>query len=401
VTRHDASLGDAVRASAERAVAVGRDAGTVVTGDGAKVADTIIELTVQAPAPESSPSEPSEQEVTDAVARYASRVAQVYGRLDLEVLTPLGEDQPEVRLPTVFVAPTVRADPPPVQLPRELHKRMLETNGLPDDELLPPGMDTDAFERLRNSYLERSEQCALEMLAGPSGRRAVILGDPGAGKSTLIRYLSLTLTCGEPDGALHLLKDLVPLVVELRQYADDRWHHSSFEDYLDHQHSHFGLCVPSAVRDQLLAEGQALVIFDGLDEIFDPKVRAEAMQRIAAFASRWPSARILVTSRVIGYQRAVLDNAGFTHFKIQDLDEDRISTFADLWYRTTCPGDPEQASDLAERITSAIENSRPLQEMAGNPLLLTILAIIGRRHPLPRNRRGVYEHAVTLSVSLG
>ncbi|MDX2932827.1 HEAT repeat domain-containing protein [Streptomyces ipomoeae] len=398
MTRRDASPGDAVRASAERAVAVGRDVRTVVTGDGAKVADTFIEhqTVYQAPAPASSPSA---QEVTDAVAHYALRVAQVYGRVDLGVLTPPGEAQPTVRLPEVFVAPTVRADPPPVQLPRELQRRALESGWLLDDELLPPGTDTDAFERLRNSYLERPEQCVLETLAGPSGRRAVLLGDPGAGKSTLIRYLALTLLRGEPDGALHPLKGLVPLVVELRQYADDRWHHSSFEAFLDHQHSDFALSVPPAVREELLAEGRALMIFDGLDEIFDRKVRAEATQRIAAFAARWSSTRILVTSRVIGYQRAALDSAGFTHFKIQDLDEERISTFAEHWYRNTCPDDPVLARELTERFTSATENSRPLQEMAGNPLLLTILAIIGRSPSLPRNRRDVYEHAVTILVA--
>ncbi|MDO0930250.1 HEAT repeat domain-containing protein [Streptomyces sp. DG2A-72] len=343
-------------------------------------------------------SSPAEQKVTDAVAHYAGRAVQVYGRLDLDVLAPVGEAPSAVRLPEVFVAPTVRADPPPVQLPRELQRRVLESGGLLDDELLP-GSDTDAFERLRNSYLERPEQCVLETLAGPSGRRAVLLGDPGAGKSTLIRYLTLMLTCGELDGALHLLQGLVPLVVELRQYADDRWHHSSFEDFLDHQYRDLALGVPPAVRDHLLAEGQALMIFDGLDEIFDVRARTEAVQRIAGFAARWPATRILVTSRVIGYQRAVLDSAGFAHFKIQDLDDARISTFADRWYSNTCPDDAVLARERSERLTSAIETSRPLQEMAGNPLLLTILAIIGRHPSLPRNRRGVYEHAVTVLVA--
>ncbi|MEU6470179.1 HEAT repeat domain-containing protein [Streptomyces massasporeus] len=343
-------------------------------------------------------SSPAEQMVTDAVAHYAGRAVQVYGRLDLDVLAPVGEAPSAVRLPEVFVAPTVRADPPPVQLPRELQRRVLESGGLLDDELLP-GSDADAFERLRNSYLERPEQCVLETLAGPSGRRAVLLGDPGAGKSTLIRYLTLKLTCRELDGALHLLQGLVPLVVELRQYADDRWRHSSFEDFLDHQYSDLALGVPPAVRDHLLAEGQALMIFDGLDEIFDVRVRTEAVQRIAGFAARWPATRILVTSRVIGYQRAVLDSAGFAHFKIQDLDDARISTFADRWYRNTCPDDAVLARERSERLTSAIETSRPLQEMAGNPLLLTILAIIGRHPSLPRNRRGVYEHAVKVLVT--
>ncbi|MFF3096130.1 HEAT repeat domain-containing protein [Streptomyces cyaneofuscatus] len=382
-------------AGAERAVTIGRDAKTVVTGDGVTIIENLSVTTTPGP---TAPTQTSDQEVTDAIARYAVRAEQVYGRLDLGVLTPPGENAPVIRLTEVFVVPTVRADPPPVQLPRELERRLLEEGGFGDDGFLPPGTDRESFEHLRNSYLERPEQGVLEALAGPSGERTVLLGDPGAGKSALIRYLTLLLTRGEPEGALHPLRGLVPLVVELRQYADDRWRHSSFEDFLDHRHSDFSLGVPLSVRERLLAEGRAWVVFEGLDEIFDAQVRAEATQRMTAFADRWPSARITVTSRVIGYQRAALDGAGFAHFKVQDLDKERISTFLDRWYRSTCADDPARAKELAERMTAATENSRPLQEMAGNPLLLTILAIIGRRRALPSNRRGAYEQAVAVLV---
>ncbi|MFD8464144.1 HEAT repeat domain-containing protein [Streptomyces cyaneofuscatus] len=381
-------------AGAERAVAVGGDAEIVVTGDGATIIKSLTLATTSGPA---TPAQASDQEVADAVARYASRAEQVYGRLDLGVLTPPGENAPMIRLTDVFVVPAVRADPPPVQLPRELERRLLE-EGFGDDGFLPPGTDRESFEHLRNSYLERPEQGVLEALAGPSGERTVLLGDPGGGKSALMRYLTLLLTRGEPDEAPRPLRGLVPLMVELRQYADDRWRHSGFEDFLDHRHSDFGLGVPPSVRERLLAEGRAWVVFEGLDEIFDPQVRAEATDRMAAFADRWPAARITVTSRVIGYQRAVLDGAGFAHFKVQDLDEERISAFLDRWYRSAFADDPARAKELAQRMTSATENSRPLEEMAGNPLLLTILAIIGSRRALPNNRREAYEQAVAVLV---
>ncbi|MFF7626915.1 HEAT repeat domain-containing protein [Streptomyces cyaneofuscatus] len=381
-------------AGAERAVAVGGDAEIVVTGDGATIIKSLTLATAPGPA---TPDQASDQEVADAVARYASRAEQVYGRLDLGVLTPPGENAPVIRLTDVFVVPAVRADPPPVQLPRELERRLLE-EGFGDDGFLPPGTDRESFEHLRNSYLERPEQGVLEALAGPSGERTVLLGDPGGGKSALMRYLTLLLTRGEPEEAPRPLRGLVPLMVELRQYADDRWRHSGFEDFLDHRHSDFGLGVPPSVRERLLAEGRAWVVFEGLDEIFDPQVRAEATDRMAAFSDRWPAARITVTSRVIGYQRAVLDGAGFAHFKVQDLDEERISAFLDRWYRSALADDPLRAKELAQRMTSATENSRPLEEMAGNPLLLTILAIIGSRRALPNNRREAYEQAVAVLV---
>ncbi|WP_406293026.1 HEAT repeat domain-containing protein [Embleya sp. NBC_00888] len=352
-----------------------------------------------ATSPSARLSAPSDHEVAEAVTRYARRVVEEFGGLDLEVLTPFGDEHPAVRLPEVFVAPTVRADPPPVELPRELSRRLTESGGLLADEFLPPGFDAGASERMWTSYAQRPQECVLEVLVGAAGRRVVLLGDPGAGKSTLVRYLALSLTCGEPDRALSGLAGVVPMVVELRRFVDERARYGGYEEFLDRQHHDFGLCVPAAVRERLLVEGRAVVAFDGLDEVFDPRARVEACRRVAAFAARWPAARILVTSRSVGYQSALLAGAGFAHFKVQDLDEERIKEFTRSWYRSTCPNDPGLVAELVDRLDSALEGSRPLQEMAGNPLLLTILAIIGRRQPLPRNRRGVYEHAVTVLVA--
>ncbi|MGW7202315.1 NACHT domain-containing protein [Streptomyces sp. NPDC054837] len=334
------------------------------------------------------------------MAQYAWRIAQVYGRLDLEVLTPLSEtEHPTVELREVFVTPTVRADLPPVELPRELLKRLVESGELSDEDHVPPGVDSASLMSLRDSYLRRPAQPVLEVLAVPANRLLVVLGDPGAGKSTLVRYAALALAGGPADRPLADLAGRVPLVVELRQYAEEQWRHSSFEDFLAHLHEAYTLSVPRPVQEELLTNGRALVVFDGLDELFDPTVRARTSQRIAAFAARYPSARIVVTSRVIGYQRGILEAAGFAHFMLQDLDEGRIRAFIRSWYGVACPNAPVQAGQLVERLTSAVTSSRPLQEMAGNPLLLTVLAIIGRRQTLPHNRRSVFEHAVTVLVS--
>ncbi|MER7754529.1 HEAT repeat domain-containing protein [Kitasatospora sp. NPDC097643] len=366
------------------------------------------------------------ESVAAACAAYARRVRETYGRLDLEVLTPLSEqgEHPVVELREVFVTPQVREDPPPVELPRELLQRLAATG---ESEGLPPGLRRATVDRLRAEYLSRPTEDVLTVLAGPRGERAVLLGDPGSGKSTLARYLALTLTHAsthtlthasthtdahadpharahadahaDVTGPLAPLAGRLPLVVELRQYAEERWRGRTFEEFLDHLHHTTGMSVPGPELHRLLTEGRAVVIFDGLDELFDPGVRTATATGIAAFAARYDRVRTIVTSRVIGYQRGPLGAAGFTHLMLQDLDPGRIATFACRWYRIACPADPQLAARLVERITGAVAASRPIRELAGNPLLLTILAIIGRRQTLPRDRQGVYEHAVRVLVA--
>ncbi|WP_103528865.1 NACHT domain-containing NTPase [Streptomyces sp. SM12] len=333
-----------------------------------------------------------------AIGAYARRVREAYGRLDLDVLMPHSDqgDYPAVELREVFVPPGVRADPPATPLPRELLERLRERGELPREDELPPGVDPEQVARVHGTSQPPVEE-ALTVLAEPGRQRTVVLGDPGSGKSTLARYVALALAGGADLGAE--LAGRLPLVVELRRYAEARWRERTFEDFLDHLHAIEGMSVPPPVLRSLLTRGRALVVFDGLDELFDPAIREDTARRIAGFASRHPDVRVIVTSRVLGYRKAVLGGAGFGHYQLQDLTQPQIEQFTRQWYATSCPGDPGAAELLAQRLTEAVGHSRPVRELAGNPLLLTILAIIGRRQTLPRDRQGVYEHAVTVLVA--
>ncbi|MGI5181983.1 HEAT repeat domain-containing protein [Dactylosporangium sp. CA-152071] len=337
----------------------------------------------------------------DHVAQYRARVRDQRRRLDLSALAlPDHPDDIEVTVADVFVEQLVREEPPPpVELPRDWLRRM-QTEGQIKPGELPEHIDASEADHLRELYLAKPWQRLFDVLSDTEHRKVVLLGDPGSGKSTVTNYLMLVLSRARRDERLSALTDVLPFVVELRSYSAMlvSGECESFVEYLAHQAARDGLGLPEAVLRQYLADnGRALFIFDGLDEIFDRNQRTAVTARIAAFVEEFPSVRVLVTSRVIGYVRKALTDAGFAHFTLQDLGDEQIQDFLARWYRHTM-SDDESAGIRRLRLLETLRLTSAIRELAGNPLLLTILAIISRHKALPRERWNLYNHAAGVLV---
>jgi energy-coupling factor transporter ATP-binding protein EcfA2 len=338
----------------------------------------------------------------DALNAYYDRLQQQFARLDLDALTPpQREEYLQIWLQSVFVEQSVRENPPPLELPKELWQRLQAEAELEEDDL-PAGFDLEDLRQAKEAYQAKPLRPVLDVLTQPAGQRVVLLGDPGSGKSTLARYLVLSLiTTADGDERLATLRGYLPVLIELRTYTGLRRKNEreTFLEFIDHLARMEGLGLDREALDtHLRQDGRALVIFDGLDEIFDPEERDRVSRQIAGFATRYPQARLLVTSRIIGYRRSTLADARFTHHTLQDLDEDQISEFLTSWYTLALHDRPGDAEKRRQRLETAIRESRPIRELAGNPMLLTILAIIGKNQELPQERWKVYDHAATVLV---
>ncbi|MFN9694429.1 MAG: SIR2 family protein [Synechococcaceae cyanobacterium] len=327
------------------------------------------------------------------LAGYRQAMARHYGRLKLEELDATSSDMPQgMRVTEVFIPPTARACeeflPRALELPKEQQQRLREQGVLDGSE-----WDEEALARLRRSYLDQAPQPMLEVLADPSQRKLVVLGDPGSGKSLLLQYLVLAWA---EAGDLTLRDAPLPLLIELRDYASRRAK-GEVKDILDYLGCAEGLrwrFDPQALAGWL-RHNCTQVLLDGLDEVFDPQLRREVTTAIHRLADDYPAAKIVVSSRLIGFLHECWLQEGFRPFMLQELEEEQIDQFLRRWhqlaYEDGMKGERRRASLL-----HAIHQSPAIQQLAGNPLLLTLMAILNRTQELPRDRAELYSQCARL-----
>ncbi|MET9231238.1 NACHT domain-containing protein [Lentzea sp. NPDC003310] len=222
---------------------------------------------------------------------------------------------------------------------------------------------------------------------GLPGRRTVLLGDPGAGKSTLAAKLAHDLA---------LADDRVPFLLVLREFTP--WFHQGGRELLRYleqvSRDPYNLAPPRDGVEYLLRNGRAVVLLDGLDELVEPELRRRVVRLIEGFAHQYPLTPIVVTARKVGYSEAPLSSSLFTLGSIDEFDTEQVEAYAARWFAL----DAATPAGRRARLASAfVAESAEIAELRRNPLLLALLcAMYSSEHYLPRNLAQVYERCAVM-----
>lgn len=189
-----------------------------------------------------------------------------------------------------------------------------------------------------------------------------------------------------------------------------------------------------------LTQEKAVIILDGLDEISAADKRDDIVSAIKNFIKYnvkrpnitkldWPQAllsdqqinpsspiksggnQIIITSRIAGYHISPIDIKDVSHFTVEPMRRPAIEHFCDSWTRAVITEEKKKTNPEIEQLiletTTGLKKAiyskenKGAQEIATNPLLITILALIYyRKGFLPTQRAELYETALQLLIEV-
>ncbi len=301
--------------------------------------------------------------------KYLQHIVYRHRSFDVKGLSTQGPHSLELEhvFVQLSVAPGVEFNPDPLRLPAEL---------------------------IGGSYT------IWQYLAAPKVTHVAVIGAPGSGKTTLLKHMALTLAASRRQRRQQHAPDRLPILLTLREVAEGLRANTALtlceavQEQLKRQQ---GPTPPPGWFEGILSAGQALLLFDGLDEVADVGERRAVGEWVEKQMAAHPGCRVVVSSRPFGYRSNPL--SGVTVLEVRPFTRAQISTFVENWYlaneimsaQKDDPGVRMNAREGARDLLNRIQTTPAIAALAVNPLLLTMITTVHKyRSSLPGRRVELY-----------
>ena len=281
--------------------------------------------------------------------------------------------------------------------------------------------------------------------------RTVLLGDPGVGKSTLIKWLVCSLCHWSDNYAKKRLGPLFPLLLTVRKLSQVNLSELSNEEFINLIFMQQGDALSNLILNDkstensffdLLTTGQVFFLIDGLDEI-SYELTSWLAKQIKQLLREYPKTRLLMTSRIVGF-----NNQNFWYekdirskfikadtplkYSIEQFSKEMIANisadnelsndmevsldkalnlptilylapfspeqrraFSENWVKKYLPPKMELRKEFIENITNISAQLIQINALSRIPVLLNLICFIQwRRGRLPHGRAELYQRIV-------
>ena len=237
-------------------------------------------------------------------------------------------------------------------------------------------LSADNPENLKRLPFPDKENQILGLEAVKTYPKLMILGKPGAGKTTFLKYLATNSNLLEES-----IEKIIPVFIPLREFSE----HENLHNLIDAVVYEFTQSIPN-YESQIklfLEKGKCLILLDGLDEVLN---HDRIYQKIEELINLYPTNRFIITCRT-GASDYIFKH--FTEVEAVDFDLEQVEKFARNWFNYRGEG------KVSEEFLNKLQGNQQVKELATNPLLLTILCwTFEDSYDFTRSRYGLYADAV-------
>jgi len=251
---------------------------------------------------------------------------------------------------------------------------------------LMQGCTPETFDRFLLGNVRETRVDGLD--AVQNKKQLMILGRPGAGKTTFTKRLATLCNRAE------FLPGQVPIFVTLKEFAEA----IDQPELLNFIASAFVPDISVKAVNQMLLQGRGLVLLDGLDEVLEEH-HDRVLREIRAFAQRYAKSHIVITCRIAAREYVFQQ---FTEVEMADFSDEQIQDFADKWFKHKEPDqvDADGRSTIGQLFWQTLETREPIKDLAANPLLLTLLCLeFEESSDFPQSRAELYERGLNILLS--
>jgi NACHT domain/Ribbon-helix-helix protein, copG family/Restriction endonuclease len=347
----------------------------------------------------------------------ASLAAQVAGRLDLVQLREY-----RMQLGDLYRRVVSVQDPGIVtkDASTPLHLRFVMPDVILEDEASSKGVadarpaDVQVVHSHRDDHLGRSASIDMSYVIPEgiearvsaeqwlaSGNRKLVIGEPGSGKSALLRFLLLDIFEGKPrsEPIARRWGDSIPLWLPFgfwTERARQRGGSIGLEECVRAWLGHWSRADLWPLVHRAITDERLVLFVDGLDEWATQPLGAEAVQQLLVYANN-RGCPVVATSRPFGVQSLPLATGGWELGRIAPLSDGQRREMVNRWLESWWSSEaatPRQT--MPETLIAEMEASEHIRRLSRNPLLLSILLFLRSVHnDLPSDWATVLDHVVS------
>jgi NACHT domain len=216
----------------------------------------------------------------------------------------------------------------------------------------------------------------------------MVLGQPGAGKSTFLRRVALEALKSKHENYHH---KCVPVFLELKHFTTGEL---DLLKAITHEFAVCGFPNPLPTTQKLLDQGKLLILLDGLDEVPTQQLD-HAITQIQDFADKYKQNRFIASCRTAAYQSRFRK---FVDVVIADFDDVQIRRFINNWFQSEKDIQVGTAQTCWELLQQPVHAA--IKELAQTPLLLTFLCLVfDESQTFPEKRADLYKQALDILLT--